>query len=108
MNDTHWMTKGVGTLGQTQVDNVSDDGEAGVLLLHGGRPDWVRHPVTGQQLRVEAMFDIDFRCPSCGDIDRKRMLQLAGDGGPLFVCECKACGRFSFFTLEGGTHAAGR
>ena len=100
MNDTHWMTKGVGTLGQIQVDNVSDDNESGVLLLHGGRPDWVRHPVTGQQLRVEAMFDLEFRCPSCGDIDSKRMLQLAGDQ-PLFVCECKACGRFSFFTLEG-------
>lgn len=103
MPDTIWRNKHPGQLG-SRVEEVSEElgvgSQGGVLLTHSGVPDWVRHPDTGQQLRVLAMSAQDFRCPVCGDVHIKKCLRLESKGpNRLYVLECKACNKFHWFEI---------
>lgn len=97
---TLWKDKTTDTFGDRVEDarEWSPDGR-GAVLLHSGRPDRVRHPVTGQELRVRRQARVELGCPSCGAAGPKDVLEL--EARPtLYVCVCKSCHQFSWFTLR--------
>jgi len=101
MNDdeTIFVNKHPGTLGD-RVDNVSDHfGQRGTLLYHSGKPDWVRHPITGERLRVTNLCEASCTCPECNTAGRKRILEAQTDDGPIYAMDCRECRQFVWYTI---------
>lgn len=65
----------------------------GAAILYTDRPDWVRHPQTGAQMRVLGVSTHDMDCPQCGV---RGMLQALELEGQIDVLECPACRQYLF------------
>jgi len=97
MNDTLWFNRSPGE--NPNCDDVSDQVGEPCLLVHDGRADWVRHPQTGEKLRVKATFRAQYPCPNCREDCMAKTTELEGN---LHVRDCPACHQFVFFKLPEG------
>lgn len=62
---TAWFTRhvGDGKAPNVRVDALSDD--PSVLLIHSGKADWTKDPLTGNPVRVLAQGAHTMPCPKC-------------------------------------------
>lgn len=97
MNDTLWFDRKPGE--DPPCDDVSEQMGEPCLLVHGGQADWVRHPQTGEQLRVQATFRSKYPCPNCNADVEAKTTKLEGN---IHVRDCPACQQFVFFNLPAG------
>lgn len=89
---TIWKERSVGDP-HVSVHDVSEElGEPAVMLAE--RPDWVRRPDTGEQLRVLDATIRQMSCPSCQTQVKSHVLILEQD---IEVMECSACQQFMFY-----------
>lgn len=78
------------------VYDVSEEVGAPALMF-ADRPDWVRRPDTGEQLRVLDAVIRRMQCPSCQAAVTSRVLVLEQK---IEVMECPACQQFMFYRTK--------
>lgn len=89
---TTWKQRTAGEP-DTGVYDVSEE-MGGPALMLTDRPDWVRRPDTGEQLRVLDAVVRRMSCPSCQAVVQSRVLVLEQE---IEVMECPACRQFMFY-----------
>lgn len=96
---TFWFDRKPGEMNDgVHADDVSEEFGEGALLIHEGRPDWVRHPTTGVQLPCKAQVVTRMRCPLCKQVVEGVLTYcVTPDGGPIYVLDCPTCEQFVWF-----------
>lgn len=99
MGDIIWREKKVGELrDKMNTEDVSKEMGGGGALLIYSKPDWVRHPQTGEKIKVLGVKNVEMECPVCKLKAAGRLFILESN---LNCFECKACKQFVWF-LRGG------
>lgn len=95
MSDVIWKDRLPGEAGRFRVDDVSDQLGEGALLMHDGKPDWVRHPITQQQLRCLSQGRGAMTCPLC----KKPVTGVVTEAeGGIANLDCPSCKQYVWFT----------
>jgi hypothetical protein len=95
MSETLWDQKKPGEAGNGVAD-VSDQLGDNALLIYD-RPDWVRHPTTGAQLRVIDQRRVKTNCPMCKAEVTGTLTEAKGG---LKCLDCPSCKQFVWFSRK--------
>ena len=98
--DTYWNEKRPGDdLGPLCESLPGMPGGSGCLLMNPQRrPDWVRHPTTGDKMRVLDLFHADTHCHGCNT--RQSNAQVLALEGDTYVYECVSCRRYIWVVIH--------
>ncbi len=97
---TNWFERTEEDIGKEKFADVLEPDEfgGGAMLLHDGRPDWVKHPTTGVQLKVTDHKKYKVTCPSCKAEDIVGTVTTVDNGGSDLHClACPSCRQFVWF-----------
>jgi hypothetical protein len=109
MTDTIWRQRKADEAqpepNQLHTENVSDElgvgGSGAMLIMPGGKPDWIKDPQTGAPMRCTSYFRTTepVTCPLCKTQHQSAlMFSLDSDGHPGYEwvgIHCPACQKYA-------------
>jgi hypothetical protein len=93
---TRWFTKESGESGNNVYDVSEDLNPGGSAVLVANKPDWLKHPTTGEKIKIIDQRTEPVTCPKCG-VSVITTVTFA-EGG-LCVIDCTACRQYIWLQL---------
>ena len=94
---TKWFDKKPGESNLVNIADVSDEVGGPALLMQAGKPDWIKHPVSGEMLRCISKTTEPVNCPMC---KVSVIAPLFKAEGGLCAIDCTACKQFVWFEVK--------